>query len=297
MTRRAPSHTTDPSTARVIESQHARLAHGTIEYVDEGEGSPLVLLHGLGGNWQHWLANIPGLAQRHRVIALDLPGFGRSGELPAQVTIARLADAVVALLDELGINCATFVGNSMGGMVAIEVAARHPHRVGSAVLVASAGIPLTWRQRLVNLPLGIALNRALRCRPVRRLALRHPAARRLIVSRVFCDPRRVPHAHVAPALEGLGARGFEAAVRAGLRYDARIRAQHVRCRTLILWGGHDRLLPRWMGDELHGLIPQSELVVWDDTGHCPMIEHPARFDELVAAFAGRSSDEPLTFAG
>ena len=76
---------------------------------------------------------------------------------------------------------------------------------------------------------------------------------------------------------------------AGLRYDARVRAPRIACPTLVLWGREDRLLPVAMGEELHRLIPGSRLVVWDGTGHCPMLEDPARFDAAVTAFVGESS--------
>jgi pimeloyl-ACP methyl ester carboxylesterase len=124
-----------------------------IEYVDQGSGPVLLLVHGLGGNLQSWLANIPTLSARHRVIALDLPGFGRSDPLTAGVTMASYADVAIELLDRLGVASATFVGNSMGGLLTIEAAARHPDRVDAAVLACSGGIPLTtWRHRLVILP-------------------------------------------------------------------------------------------------------------------------------------------------
>jgi 2-hydroxy-6-oxonona-2,4-dienedioate hydrolase len=79
-------------------------------------------------------------------------------------------------------------------------------------------------------------------------------------------------------------------LRAGLRYDARPRAQQVRCPTLIVWGRHDRLLPVWMGQQLHHLIGHSDFVVWEDTGHCPMVEHPERFNGLLETFAQQYGD-------
>ncbi|MDT5011837.1 MAG: hypothetical protein QOH57_3454 [Mycobacterium sp.] len=256
-----------------------------IEYVDQGSGPALVLVHGLGGNLQSWLANIGTLSARHRVIALDLPGFGRSDPLAADATMASYADATIGLLDKLGVASATFVGNSMGGLLTIEAAARHPERVDAAVLACSGGIPLTtWRHRLVVLPVGRALNRALHHRPVRRSVLRHSTTRRAIAAGIIHDTRRVDPSRLIPALDGLGASNFGPTLQAALRYDARASAPHVRCPTLILWGRHDRLLPLRMGTQLNDLIAGSELVVWDDAGHCPMIEHPERFDALVADF-------------
>lgn len=256
-----------------------------IEYVDHGSGPALVLVHGLGGNLQSWLANIPNLSAHHRVIALDLPGFGGSHPLTENLTMASYADAMIGLLDRLGVASATFVGNSMGGLLTIEAAARHPDRVDAAVLVCSGGIPLTtWRHRLVILPVGRALNRALRHRPVRHTVLRYPATRRAIASGIVDDTRNVDAARLISALDDLGASTFSPTLQAALRYDARVHAPHVRCPTLILWGRRDRLLPLWMGAQLQELIAGSELVVWDDAGHCPMIEHPERFNELIAGF-------------
>jgi pimeloyl-ACP methyl ester carboxylesterase len=256
-----------------------------IEYVDRGSGPVLVLLHGLGGNLHSWLANIPTLSAQNRIIALDLPGFGRSDPLACGVTMASYADATIGLLDRLGIERATFVGNSMGGLLTIEAAARHPDRVAAALLVCSGGIPLTtWRHRTVILPVGRALNRALRYRPVRHNVLRHSITRHALASGILYDTSRVDASRLIPALDGLGARNFGPTLRAALRYDARTSAPSVRCPTLILWGRYDRLLPLRMGARLHELIAGSELVVWDDAGHCPMIEHPQRFDALVGDF-------------
>jgi pimeloyl-ACP methyl ester carboxylesterase len=270
----------------VIERDH-RLSHGRVRAVDAGDGPPLVLLHGLGGRWSNWAANIPALAQRHRVIAPDLPGFGRSGPYGGAVTMERYTDTIVELLDLLGVGRATFVGNSMGGLLTIETAVRHPDRVGAAVLVASGGIPLTSRHhRLIAIPQARAANRLLG-RPMSRRAVRSsPRMRRLLARQLVHDPAKVPPRLLASALRGLGAPGFPAALDAADLYDARLRAPAVACPTLILWGQEDRLLPVAMGAELERLIPGSRLVVWEDTGHCPMLEDPPRFDALLAEFAG-----------
>ncbi|WP_162261024.1 MULTISPECIES: alpha/beta fold hydrolase [unclassified Nocardioides] len=269
-----------------------RLRHGRVRVVDVGAGPPLVLLHGLGGTWRNWEANIPALARRHRVIAPDLPGFGDSEPYAGRVDAARYVETVVELLDQLDVGTATFVGNSMGGLITMEVAVRHPERVDATVLVCSGGLPLTSaRHRLLTLPQARMMNRFLRLHAVRWVVRRSERVRLLLGGRVFHDARSVPPELLGVALRGLAGVGFDAALAAGAGYDARLRAPAIACPTLLLWGREDPLLPVAMGHELHRLIPGSSLEVWDDTGHCPMLEHPARFDERVTAFGEQVRSE------
>src|SRR6202012_5254443 len=108
-----------------------------LQYLDYGTGPALVLLHGMASSWQWWLENIPALAQQHRVIAVDLPGFGESEPLPAPAEMATHARTVLDLLTQLGIESATFAGHSMGGLVAIETFKAEPGRVRNLILVDS----------------------------------------------------------------------------------------------------------------------------------------------------------------
>ena len=265
------------------------LHRGVVRFVETGTGPALVLLHGLGGNWQSWIATLPALSARHRVIAVDLPGFGRSPLPSGAITMEGYADTVVELLDRLGIERATLVGNSMGGLVSIEAAVRHPRRVAAAVLVCSGGIPPTGRRlRLLLIPLLQALHRLLAHRTLRRWALARPRILHLMAHGILHRPDQVPIPVLSEALSGLGAPGVAPAMRAGLGYDARRRAPMVSCPTLLVWGREDRLQPLWMAEELLALIPGSRLVVWDGVGHCPMLETPERFAELVESFVARA---------
>src|SRR5215218_4288271 len=105
-----------------------------------GDGPPLLLLHGLGGLWQNWLLTIPAFMDRFRVVAPDLPGFGRS-EMPAgRISIQGFARVVDALCDVLGIEDPVVAGNSMGGFIGAELALAFPTRVRKLMLVSAAGI-------------------------------------------------------------------------------------------------------------------------------------------------------------
>src|SRR3954447_12633135 len=135
----------DPADRR--SASHSR-GHGrhvrvpTLTYTRIGSGQPLVLLHALGLSRSAWDPVVPALSQHFDVIAVDLPGFGASAPLPAQVepTPAALAEAVAALLAELGVTTVHVAGNSLGGWVALELAALTP--VASLTLLAPAGL---WR--------------------------------------------------------------------------------------------------------------------------------------------------------
>ena len=122
-------------------------------YVDSGTDPAhadlpaLVFIHGLGGIWQNWLLTIPPFLESRRVIAMDLPGFGRS-ELPAEpISIRGYAGVVDELLDRLGIESAVVVGNSMGGFIGAELALSFATRVQKLVLVSAAGLSIEHQRR------------------------------------------------------------------------------------------------------------------------------------------------------
>ena len=114
----------------------------------------------------------------------------------------------------------------------------------------------------------------------------------MVAKSIVYDPSRMPQGLVEEALDGMARPAFAAAFDAGLSYDARVRAPRIACPTLVLWGREDRLLPVAMGEELHRLIADSRLSVWDSTGHCPMIEDPERFDAAVSAFVDEVEQAP-----
>jgi pimeloyl-ACP methyl ester carboxylesterase len=142
----------DDSTWRTIDwpsmTRRVRVLGREVNAIDtSGSGPPMVFVHGLGGRWQNWLLNIPAFMATHRCIALDLPGFGES-EMPAEeISIKGYAKVVDALLDELDVESAVFVGNSMGGFVSAEVALSHATRVERLVLVSAAGLSIEYRRR------------------------------------------------------------------------------------------------------------------------------------------------------
>lgn len=123
--------------------QTASVAGTTVAWVDTGVQSdqpPLVLIHGLSASFGFWEHQLTDLAPDRRVLALDLPGFGRSGRPDAPYTPPWFADVVVAWMDHVGLDAAVLVGHSMGGQIALTTALAHPERVAALVLSAPAGI-------------------------------------------------------------------------------------------------------------------------------------------------------------
>ena len=196
--------------------------------VDIGDGPAVVFLHGLSGCWQNWLESIPPLAADHRVIAIDLPGFGES-PMPAEpISVSGYARIVVELLDALGVERATIVGNSMGGFVGCEMAIRFPARVERLVLVAAAGLSLRHmrherkrglRARAENLlffGLGRLAGRT-------DLVVRSRRLRRGLLLLVAAHPERLPGPLILEQAHGAGKPGFDDALEAMTAYPIRDR--------------------------------------------------------------------------
>jgi pimeloyl-ACP methyl ester carboxylesterase len=256
-----------------------------VNYVEMGSGPPLLLVHGLAGSWQNWLETIPHFAATHRVLAPDLPGFGES-EMPREkISMAGYGRFLDAFCDEVGVERAAVVGNSMGGFVAAELAIQHPHRVERLVLVSAAGITIEHQRndRLLALMrrFEFALTwAATHPRPEFMLRRRARRAARF----VFAHPERLPGALVVENARGGGKPGFLDALDALTSYPIRDRLEEISVPTLVVWGDSDRLVPTRDADVFEELIPDARKVVYEDTGHVPMLERPARFNADLEAF-------------
>jgi pimeloyl-ACP methyl ester carboxylesterase len=226
----------------------------------------------------------------HRVIAFDLPGFGCS-PMPAEpISISGYARTLDALMDAHELDAAAVVGNSMGGFIAAELALKFPQRVERLVLVSAAGLST------YNHPQG---TRAMpRLRQLERIVAaytgwiashadavtRRPRLRNATLGLVARHPGRLPAALAAEQLRGAGKPGFMQALEAIFDYDFRARLGEIVCPTLIVWGDRDRVITAHDADRFAELIPGSRKVVYEDTGHVPMLERPAEFNALLAEF-------------
>jgi pimeloyl-ACP methyl ester carboxylesterase len=262
-----------------------------LRYLDYGSGPALVLLHGMAASWQWWLENIPTLAEHHRVIAVDLPGFGQSEPLPAPAEMATHARTVLDLLTALGIESATVAGHSMGGLVAMEMFVADPRRVRNLILVDSGGVPMSERRLRVVLVVLRVCSAVLRRRFVRQALATKQWVRRLALRAAFRDPRAMSPELAAKTMPLLGGRGFVDAVAAAGRAVRATVPEATTCPVLLVWGERDVIAPAWCARQLHDRLPDSELVVFASAGHTPMIEFPGQFNDLASKFmAARNGD-------
>jgi pimeloyl-ACP methyl ester carboxylesterase len=259
-----------------------------------GDGPALLWIHGLSANWQSWLLNIPRFMGSYRCVALDLPGFG-SSDMPAKdISITGYARTVDAVCDALGIDLVSVVGNSMGGFVGAELALAFPTRVERLALVSAAGLSQENVRREPVLAVGrlLATGAAHAAAYQDALAVR-PRLRRLALLAVVRYPERLSPSLTHELFQGAGKPGFMPALEALLSYSFRDRLGGIEIPVLIVWGDTDMLVPVEDAAEYERLIgPNAHKVVFEDTGHVPMIERPTRFNALLAEFlAGTRTPE------
>jgi len=260
-----------------------------VNLVEIGSGPPLVFVHGLSGSWQNWLEQLPAFADTHRCIAVDLPGFGESAMPAEKITISGYGRWLDALLAVLEIEAAAVVGNSMGGFIAAETAITFPHRVERLVLVAAAGLSVERLRSDVGLRLLEVTENLGQLMAARLLSkadplVRRPRGRRALLWFVAAHPDRMPAALAREQMAGANKPGFVPALDALTSYPIRDRLSSIQCPTLIVWGRKDILVPIKDAYEFDRLIARSRLLVYDDTGHVPMLERPERFNADLAAF-------------
>jgi pimeloyl-ACP methyl ester carboxylesterase len=267
-----------------------------VNYVDTGgdDKPPMLFIHGLGGLWQNWLLNIPPFMRTHRVIALDLPGFGIS-EMPVEeISIQGYAKVVDALCDQLRIDCPVVVGNSMGGFIGAEVAISFPTRVDRLVLVAAAGLSIENLRREPLLTFGRlwAIN-ATWVGARGHMLVTRPRLRRLALQFVVRYPERLSPQLTWELVQGTGKPAFLPALDALLSYSFRDRLHEIEVPVLVVWGRNDLLTPVADAREFVELIgANARRVVFEDTGHVPMLERPSRFNAVLREFvAGKPAPE------
>jgi 3-oxoadipate enol-lactonase len=259
----------------------ASVGENELFYVEQGEGFPLVLIHGLAGDHSAWAPQLPRLSARYRTIAFDNRGAGQSTQRDEPVSTEDLARDTLGLMDSLGLERAHVVGRSMGGAVAQQMALLEPDRVASLVLLASFA-------RLDPLGMRVLANmrEVLEWTESWTAHARH-SVQNFVSARFFNEQ---PDA--VAAIEGLigGETRLQACYvrqnHACLEHDTLDRLEQIRCPTLVLGGGRDPICSptatAWLGR-----IPGSETVLFEESSHFFLLEEPERFMTTLEDWLGR----------
>jgi pimeloyl-ACP methyl ester carboxylesterase len=265
-----------------------------VHYLEVGRGRPVVLVHGGGGGGANWFRVFGPLAERYRVLAPDLPGFGLSSWLEPGRQVGRTGAAWLGTwLDGLGVQGFDMVGTSLGGLLALRLAQRWPGRVGRLVLLSSAGLgrAVPWPVRMATLPGAGRWSLRPRRTGTRWLFERYLTSNRsqlnearqeALVEYLYRSERTGEPGRMARALHAFcGLRGQHEIVSTG-------DLARVRTPTLVMWGGRDRFFPVRHGRRAAGHMARARFVVLPEAGHSPNWETPAAFNSVLLAFLSES---------
>ncbi len=269
-----------PSGVSAPEIQTAEAGGRKISYAGAGAGGDVVLLiHGYGGDRNSWLFLQEPLAARHRVYALDLPGHGTSAKDVGDGSIGVLADAVVAVLDAVGAGRAHLVGHSLGGAVALAVAARDPRRIASLTLIAPAGFGSEINAGYLRGFADAQTRRELR--PVLgQLFADENLVTRQVVDDLLAYKRldgagEALHALLGALLDGDAQRADSAAPVAAIGGAVPM---------TVVWGRADRIIPAAQAESVAGAVRR----LIDGAGHMPHLERPAEVQAAIEEAIARA---------
>lgn len=251
--------------------EFAELEIGKIRYTERsGDGVPVVLIHGFGGDLDNWLFNIDALAEKAPVYALDLPGHGQSVKAVANPNLETMVSAVIQLMDHLKLEKAHFVGHSMGGLVAAQTGISNPKRVASLSLICSAGLGDEINAEYIDGFVFAANRKELKPK------LKHLFADESLVNRSMVDDllkyKRLDGVQVfLDALrDNLFGSGKQVVnVIAGL--DA------LECPQQVIWGEADAVIPQAHANGITGAL----VTIVADAGHMVQMEESSRVNELL----------------
>jgi pimeloyl-ACP methyl ester carboxylesterase len=259
-----------------------------VAYVEGGKGEPLLLLHGFGGNKDHWLLIAKHLTPYFRVIAPDLPGFGESTRRStARYAVVDQIERIRGFAEALGLSSFHLGGNSMGGHIAAAYAARYPETVDRLWLLAPAGVESADQSELLQcLARGenpMLVDDAddfdrLMAMCFERQPYVPPPFKRYFIKRAIAE-------------RAFNQKVFQELVTGPLWLESELRDLPVP--TLIVWADRDRLLDVSGAEILRSVIPKAEVVIMKDCGHVPMVERPRETAEHFLRF----SHGALRYAG
>ena len=275
--------------AQTPDDQYVKVGDINTRFRTAGDkGTAVILVHGLGDALETWEPNINALAERHRVYALDLVGFGRSDKPPIQPSLSFGAQFISDFMETQHIGRASLVGNSMGGAVSLQFALQFPDKLEKLVLENTAGLGkgvitiFRW--------LSIPMIGELLSRPSRRGTI-------WLFKQIVYDPTVITDDLVELYYQLASLPGAQKSLLSTLRTGINLFGQRpqftrpivenlgkITCPTLIIWGQQDRIIPVEHARVAKDGIPNAKLHIFDSCGHGPHFEHPEDYNRLVLEF-------------
>ena len=255
-----------------------------VNFARVGDGPPLVLFHGIGHRWQAWEPVLDRLARHHEVVAVDLPGFGESPEpdsgLPADM--AATVERVRNLLEHLGLDRPHVAGNSLGGAIALELAAAG--HVASATALAPAGFHTLAERRRAHAILRTLRANAYLPASLLRVVLRSKKLVSMTYGLLVVHPEYLSRDRlIGDAVALRRASAFDRVARADLYYQFN---GEPAVPVTVAWGDHDRILPPKQALRAQARLPNARHVLLTGCGHVPMSDDPEQVAAVILSTTG-----------
>lgn len=257
-----------------------RLSKSDLDFQDNGSGKPLILIAGLGSDSQSWLPVISGLSKHNRIITFDNRGVGRSPADNKGITIQKMTDECVVLMEHLKLSSSSILGHSMGGMIAMDLAVRYPDKVDKLILEATAPSISTRNKELFKDWVEY-LNSGMK----KELWFRNIFY--WIFSPAFFDKEEFLNNAVQMAIDypyPQSNNSFENQVNAVSQFDYTNELSKINISTLIMYGQEDLLFPEFENNNQYNELTKSELVVIQKAAHSIHMDNPEGFIEAVIDF-------------
>lgn len=246
-----------------------------------GSGDPLLLIHGLGSRWQMWEPVIGALAARHEVIAIDLPGFGESAMPPPGTPpgLNSLASLVQGFLERIGVGQPHVAGNSLGGLISLELAKRGQARPATALSPAGFANRPEMAAARASLWLSVRVARLLAARADRLMAPR--LGRQLALNLFVAHPDRITAADAAASLRALAAAPWFDETLPSLRPMEFSGGERIQVPVTVAWGNQDRLLLPRQARRAGREIARARLISLRGCGHVPTYDDPEQVAQVM----------------
>jgi pimeloyl-ACP methyl ester carboxylesterase len=271
------------------EDRYVTINGNRVRYWDTGAGEPILLIHGLGGSIEQWLANIDALSASHRVICCDMPGCGKSDPLPnADYTLEALSQHLDMFVCKLQCNTLLLIGLSLGGAMCLRYTIDHPEKVRKLVLVSSAGLGPRMAHVFTFLTLpGIDCIPGLLTRRQFAYYVRSMVYDPSVISEDILDfyykiikTPAMRHAFLKTLKDNCSLLGLKKHVREGVIQ----KLNTLELQTLIIWGNQDNHMPLANVHDAMKVLPHAKLVFFDKCRHNPQFEKIEEFNSTVSDF-------------